>query len=73
MECSTLMKMNKLEPHVHVCILSLFSHACFFETSWTVPARLLCPWDSPGKNSGVGCHALLQGVFLTWGLNPHLL
>ena len=25
------------------------------------PARLLWPWDSPGKNSGVGCHALLQG------------
>ena len=28
------------------------------------PARLLCPWDSPGKNIGVGCHALLQGIFL---------
>ena len=28
----------------------------------TQPARLLCPWDSPGKNSGVGCHALLQGI-----------
>ena len=27
------------------------------------PARLLCPWDSPGKNTGVGCHALLQGIF----------
>ena len=26
------------------------------------PARLLCPWDSPGKDSGVGCHALLQGI-----------
>ena len=26
------------------------------------PARLLCPWDSPGKNTGVGCHALLQGI-----------
>ena len=26
-----------------------------------LPARLLCPWDSPGKNTGVGCHALLQG------------
>ena len=26
-------------------------------------ARLLCAWDSPGKNTGVGCHALLQGVF----------
>ena len=31
------------------------------------PARLLCPWDSPGKNTGVGCHALLQGSFLTQG------
>ena len=27
---------------------------------WTVPARLLCPWDSPGKNTGVGCCFLLQ-------------
>ena len=29
--------------------------------------------DSPGKNTGVGCHFLLQGTFLTQGLNPHLL
>ena len=29
------------------------------------PARLLCPWDSPAKNTGVGGHALLQGFFLT--------
>ena len=27
-------------------------------------ARLLCPWNSPGKNTGVGCHLLLQGIFL---------
>ena len=27
----------------------------------------LCPWDSPGKNTGVGCHALLQGIFTTQG------
>ena len=27
------------------------------------PARLLCPWDSPGQNTGVGCHDLLQGTF----------
>ena len=27
------------------------------------PARLLCPWESPGRNTGVGCHALLQGIF----------
>ena len=35
--------------------------------------RLLCLWDSPGKNSGVGCHFLFPGIFLTQGLNPHLL
>ena len=29
------------------------------------PTRLLCPWDFPGKNTGVGCHFLLQGIFLT--------
>ena len=28
-------------------------------------ARLFCPWDSPGKNTGVGCHFLLWGIFLT--------
>ena len=32
-----------------------------FETPWTVAPRLLRPWDSPGKSTGVGCHALLQG------------
>ena len=37
------------------------------------PTRLLCPWDSPGKNPGVGCHALLLGFFLTQISNPHLL
>ena len=35
--------------------------------------RLLCPWDFPGENTGVGCHFLLQGIFPTQGLNPHLL
>ena len=37
------------------------------------PARLLCPWDSPGKNTGVGCHALPQGIFPTQGSNLSLL
>ena len=36
------------------------------------PTRLPRPWDSPGKNTGVGCHFLLQGIFLTQGLNSHL-
>ena len=34
------------------------------------PTRRLWPWDCPGKNTGVGCHFLLQGIFLTQWLNP---
>ena len=33
------------------------------------PVRLLCPWDFPGKNTGVGCHFLLQRIFPTQGSN----
>ena len=45
-----------------VCVLSCFSRVWLFAT-------LLCPWDSPGKNAGLGCCALLQRVFPTQGLN----
>ena len=43
--------------------------------SWTglYPVRLLCPWDFPGKNTGVGCHFFLLGIFLNQELNLHLL
>ena len=47
-----------------------------FMTPWTVappPPKLLCPWDFPGKNTGVGCHSLLQGIFPTQGSDLHLL
>ena len=37
------------------------------------PTRLLCPWDFPDKNTGVGCHSLLQGIFLSQGSNLCLL
>ena len=36
------------------------------------PATLLCPWDFPGKNTGMGCHFLLQWFFPTQGSNPGL-
>ena len=54
-------------------MLSRFSHVRLFMTLWAVAHRLLCPWDSPGENTGVGCHALFQGIFLTQGTNLHLL
>ena len=34
------------------------------------PTRFLCPWDSPGKNTGVGFHALLPGIFPSQGIKP---
>ena len=37
------------------------------------PARLLCPWESPGENTGVGSRSFLQGIFPTQGLNLGLL
>ena len=37
------------------------------------PTRLLCSWNFPVKNTGVGCHALLQGIFSTQGSNLCLL
>ena len=39
-------------------------------TLWMVAHQALCPWNSPGKNTGVGCHALLQGILPTQGLIP---
>ena len=42
-------------------------------TPWAVACQLLCPWDFPRKNTGVGCHFLLQGIFPTQGWNLGLL
>ena len=47
-----------------------------FDSLWLYelsPPRFLSPWDCPGKNTRVGCHALFQGIFQTQESNPHLL
>ena len=44
-----------------------------FATPAPEPTRLLCPWSSPGKHTGVGCYFLLQGILLTQGSNLGLL
>ena len=51
---------------------SHFSRVHLFVTPWTIAARLLCPWDYPGKNTGVGCHALFQGNLPHPGIEPML-
>ena len=54
-------------------VVSPFSCVRLFATLWTIAGWLLYPWDSPGKNTGVGCHALLQEIFPTQGSNLRLL
>ena len=56
---------------VCVCVCSVMPDSLQHHGLW--PTRLFCPWNSPGDNTGVGCHFLLQGLFPTQGLNPLLL
>ena len=55
-----------------LCECWSLSHVRPFAMPWMISARLLCPWDSPGENTGVGRHSLLQEIFLTQGWNPGL-
>ena len=56
----------------YVMVVYLLSRVLLLWSHGLQPAGFLCPWDFPGKNTGVGCHFLLQGIFLTQGLNLHL-
>ena len=56
-----------------MCVSESLSHVRLFVTPWTIATRLLCPWNSSGKNTGVGCHFLLQGIVQTQGSNQGLL
>ena len=64
---------NGFLPCTHACSVASGVSNCVQPYGLLLPAKLLCPWDSPGKNTGVGCCALLQGIFPTQGLNLHLL
>ena len=67
---------NKSSNCFHVCMHACYVASVVFNSFWPYepwPARLLCTWDSPGENTGVGCHACLQGLFLIQRLNTHLL
>ena len=69
-------KLLKLCPHHIACtsvMLSGFSCVWPCVTLWITVCWLHCPWDFPGKNTGVGGHFLLQEIFPTEGLDPGLL
>ena len=55
-----------------MCAKSLQSYPTLCDPMDCKPARIFCPWDSPGKNTRGSCHALLQRIFPTQGWNPAL-
>ena len=57
----------------HACLPSCTLMSDALRSYGLQPTRLVCPWNFPGKYNGVSCHFLLQGIFLTQGLNPRLL
>ena len=57
----------------HSCCCCLVAQLCMTLCDPKDCSRLLCPWNFPGKSAGVGCHFLLQEIFLTQGSNRHLL
>ena len=54
-------------------IVVLVAQSCLTFCDPMDPTKLLCPWDSPGKNTGVGCCSICQAIFPTWGSNSGLL
>ena len=55
------------------CMLSRFSRVQLFATLWTVACQTALSMGFPSNNTGVDCHVLPQGIFLTQGLNRGLL
>ena len=66
-------KLWKLIISGGACMLSHKVMSDLLQPRGLQPTKLLCPWDSLGKNTGVGCHFLLRGIFPTEGLKAHLL
>ena len=67
----TLLGREPEKEWIYVCC-SVLSHSVVSDsvTPQTTAHRFFCPWVSPGKKTGVGCHALLQGILSTQGWNP---
>ena len=64
---------NSRNSDIGMCVLSHSVVSDTLRPHGLLSTRLFCPWDFPGKNTGVGCHFLLQEFFLTQGLNSCLL
>ena len=65
-------KKNKVRLHDSLCEVKVAQSCLTLWPHGLGPDRLFCPWNSPGKNTGVGSCSLLQGIFPTQGSNPGL-
>ena len=65
--------MSLISDSLAACMLSCFSWVQHSVTTWTVACQAPLSMGFSGKNTGVGCHFLLQGIFPTQGSNPRLL
>ena len=70
---SSFLLIAKRISYMYTCVFQSLSHVQLFVPHGLQSVRLLYPWNSPGKNTGVGCHSLLQEIFLTQVSNQHLL
>ena len=68
-----LSSIRTVKELMHACVLNCVSDVQLFGTLWTVAHKASLSMGFSGKNTQEGCHALLQGIFLTQGLNPCLL
>ena len=73
--CWRLLRLALSSSHAKTGLLGSVSGPYNHEYEWASlnTYKFLCPWHSPGNNTGVGCHFLLWGIFLTQGLNLYLL
>ena len=72
LQLSTTAKLFSVSLYIYNA--GLVTKSCpILATHGLQPARLHCPWDFPGRDTGVGCHFLLQGIFPTQKSNPGLL
>ena len=76
LKATELFSPERGEMLLDVCVCVCKVSAVVSDSLWPhglQPIRLLCPWNSPNKNTGVDGCALLQGIFLAQGLTPRLL
>ena len=65
--------MRLVSVSLDITQVCMYSSSAMSNSSWPYglqPSRLLCPWNFPGKNTGVGCHFLLQGNLWNPGIEP---